>query len=235
VGFTVTPKTLLTVRFTRLRVFDSVHEALASAAGPVEAPTVFILLLEAVVDRDADLLEHVASELEAISRAVFHDDARKRGQGMRNDESLRQTLSAVGRIGDRLSEIRASLHGLGRIVPFACQVAGGWIGADQFGRLNAIRQDIVSLDDFETHLATKSQFLLDAVLGFINTQQNELFKILTIVSVVGVPPTLFASIWGMNFHHMPELAWRGGYPMAVFLILASGVVPMLWFKWKRWW
>ncbi len=234
VGFVVSPRALLTVRFTKLRVFDSIHEKLA-ATPDVPPSGVFTLLLEAVVDRDADLLEHVAAELEAISRAVFRGDARKRGEGIRNDESLRQTLSAVGRIGDRLSEIRASLHGLGRIVPFACQVGVDWIGPNHFTRLNAVKQDIISLDDFETHLAAKSQFLLDAVLGFINTQQNELFKILTIVSVVGVPPTLFASIWGMNFHFMPELAWKGGYPMAVFLIVASGVVPMLWFKWKRWW
>ena len=234
VGFVVSPRALMTVRFTKLRVFESVHDRLAATPN-VSPPGVFTLLLEAVVDRDADLLEHVATELEAISRALFRTDARKREKSIRNDESLRQTLSAVGRIGDRLSEIRASLHGLGRIVPFACQVGVEWIGPNHFTRLNAVKQDIISLDDFETHLATKSQFLLDAVLGFINTQQNEMFKILTIVSVVGVPPTLFASIWGMNFHFMPELALKSGYPMAIFLIVASGVVPMLWFKWKRWW
>ncbi len=234
VGFVVSPRALLTVRFTPLRAFEAVHDKLPLAP-EIDAPAVFTLLLEGVVDRDADLLEHVAEELEAISRAVFRADPRKRGEGIRNDASLRQTLSAVGRIGDRLSEIRATLHGLGRIVPFACQVGVEWIGPGDLTRLNAVRQDIASLDDFHNHLATKSQFLLDAVLGFINTQQNELFKVLTIVSVVGVPPTLFASIWGMNFHHMPELAWRGGYPMAVVLIVASGVIPMLWFKWKRWW
>ncbi len=233
VGFVVSPRALITIRYVPLRAFDGVGQRLLSE--PASASTaVFLQLLEAIVDRDADVLEYIAAELEAVSRALFRGRSRP-GQGVRNDDSLRQTLSAVGQIGDRLSEIRASLLGVARIVPFVSQMAATWLSKDHLVRLKAVRQDIASLGDFEAHLASKSQFLLDAVLGFINTQQNELFKILTIVSVVGVPPTLLASIYGMNFVNMPELDWPLGYPFALVLIVASALLPMLWFKWRRWW
>jgi magnesium transporter len=91
------------------------------------------------------------------------------------------------------------------------------------------------LVDFEAHLSAKSQFLLDAILGFINTEQNEIFKVLTIVSVVGIPPTLIASMYGMNFHDMPELSWRWGYPYGLTLIALSVLLPIFWFKRRGWW
>src|ERR1700761_8809437 len=95
-------------------------------------------------------------------------------------------------------------------------------------------KDVASLSDYETRLSDKIQLLLDAVLGFINIQQNELFKILTIVSVVGVPPTILVGVWGMNFKAMPELSWSLGYPLALIAIVASGVLPLLWFKRRGW-
>jgi magnesium transporter len=110
-----------------------------------------------------------------------------------------------------------------------------WISQEHRARLSAARSDVLSLADYETHLEGKTQFLLDAVLGFINTEQNDLFKVLTIVSVVGVPPTLVASIYGMNFVSIPELHWRLGYPYALGLIVLTTVLPMVWFKWKGWW
>jgi magnesium transporter len=101
-------------------------------------------------------------------------------------------------------------------------------------RLNAVARDVTSLNAYEDHLSNKVQFLLDAVLGFINITQNDLFKILTIVSVVGIPPTLMAGIWGMNFKSMPELAWEWGYPFAWAIILLSALAPLVWFKWRGW-
>jgi magnesium transporter len=79
------------------------------------------------------------------------------------------------------------------------------------------------------------QFLLDAVLGFINTEQNDIFKVLTIASVVGIPPTFIASMYGMNFHNMPELSWHYGYEWGLFLIALSTILPIIWFKWRGWW
>jgi len=236
VGFILSPRRLVTVRYARHRVFEIVAERLSEMQ---EAPAVgvFTLLLEAIVDRDADLLEQVAAELEGVSRNIFRDfraQGRRRRRGP-DEENLRRTLTVVGGVGARLSEIRATLLGVGRIAPFVAEVGSSWIDREHQMRLSAVRQDIASLDDFETHLANKVQFLLDAVLGFINTEQNELFKVLTIVSVVGVPPTLIASIYGMNFVRMPELDWPFGYPFALVLIVASALLPIVWFKWKRWW
>ncbi len=102
-------------------------------------------------------------------------------------------------------------------------------------RLKTVCQDLASLADFEVHLTDKVQFLLDAVLGFINTEQNDIFKVLTIVSMVGVPPTLIASMYGMNFDTIHEYHWRYGYEWGLFLIVLSAIVPTAWFKWRGWW
>jgi magnesium transporter len=124
---------------------------------------------------------------------------------------------------------------LQRFIPFVCDKCAPWIGADVQSRLKTAGTDIQSLVDFEAHLTNKVQFLLDAVLGFINTEQNEIFKVLTIVSVVGIPPTLIASMYGMNFHNMPEYSWSFGYQWGLGLIFLSALLPALWFKWRGWW
>ena len=100
--------------------------------------------------------------------------------------------------------------------------------------LKTPQNDLLSLTEYETHLSDKVQFLLDAVLGFVNIKQNDIFQALTVISVVGIPPTLVASIYGMNFRNMPELNWAWGYPFGLALIAISAVVPILWFKWRRW-
>jgi magnesium transporter len=94
--------------------------------------------------------------------------------------------------------------------------------------------DIASLNDYETHLTNNVQLLLDATLGLISIEQNNIIKVLTIVSVVGVPPTLVASMYGMNFRHMPELDWAWGYPYGLILIALSAILPLLWFKLRGW-
>ena len=100
--------------------------------------------------------------------------------------------------------------------------------------MKAIRADVASLTDYEAHLAGKIQFLLDATLGFINIEQNEIVKTLTIASVVGIPPVLIAGIYGMNFRFMPELAWHFGYPLAIAAIVVSALIPFFWFKRRGW-
>jgi magnesium transporter len=149
--------------------------------------------------------------------------------------ALRESLTEVGAAGDHLSRIRETVLGLQRVIAYVAKAAADWLGPELKARLGTAQQDLSSLVDFEAHLSGKTQFLLDAILGFINTEQNEIFKVLTIVSVVGIPPTLIASMYGMNFHDMPELSWRWGYPYGLALIALSIVLPVLWFKRRGWW
>lgn len=233
-GFILSPSLLVTVRFTDLPAFADVRARLDKSGEPVDSTAAFAALIERMVDYRADLLEGISAEVGAVSKRAFaqHMPPTRRAVV---DGALREMLSAVGAAGDRLSEIRESLLALQRIVGFACERAHDWMRPEIRARLATAREDLASLSDYESHIWGKIQFLLDAILGFINTDQNDIFKVLTIVSVVGIPPTLIASMYGMNFHNMPELSWRYGYQFGLTLILASTILPILWFKWRRWW
>jgi magnesium transporter len=123
---------------------------------------------------------------------------------------------------------------VGRVIPFVLSLQYDWILSGFEPRLKAVSKDVASLNEYEADLSSKVQFLLDAVLGFITIEQNDLFKVLTIVSVVGIPPTLMAGIYGMNFKFMPELDWAWGYPFGLGIIALSALIPLIWFKWRGW-
>ncbi len=147
---------------------------------------------------------------------------------------LRVTLVTLGRIGDLVSHVRESQVSAGRIVPYVESTAADWLPKELTPRLRTLRRDIASLNDFDTHLNDKLQFLLDATLGFINIAQNNVMKVLTVVSVAGVPPVLIAGIYGMNFKIMPELNWALGYPYSLALMTLSTIVPLALFRWRGW-
>jgi magnesium transporter len=121
-----------------------------------------------------------------------------------------------------------------RVAPYVEAAAANWLPADLQPRLASLRGDIASVSDFDTHLSDKLQFLLDATLGFINIAQNNVMKVLTVASVAGIPPVLFAGIYGMNFKSMPEYDWAWGYPYALSLIVVSTLVTLLVFWWRGW-
>ena len=235
VGFVLTPKLLLTVRYAELHAIAPALERVGKDATPGSVD-MFATLVEAMVDYAADILEQSAKKLNAISQRVFKRYGRTReGNFARSNRALKDTLVEVGALGDQLSHIRDSILGLQRIAPYALDKGQKWIGESVQARLKTVSQDLLSLADFEVHLTDKVQFLLDAVLGFINTEQNDIFKVLTIVSVVGIPPTLIASMYGMNFDTIHEYHWHYGYAWGLFLIVLSAVVPTAWFKWRGWW
>lgn len=236
VGFVLNEHILVTVRYTELRGFENAREQLTRGNYPATPVSIFTALLEGMVDFAADLLQQIAADLNAISRQVFQDHtfSPKRKVALQS-RVLRQAMLEVGQRGEKLSQIRQGLLGLQRISSFAAEKGHGWIGDDVQARLKTASGDLASLTDFEVHLTNKVQFLLDAVLGFINTEQNEIFKVLTIVSVVGVPPTLIAGIYGMNFQSMPEYHWSHGYAWGLSLIFLSTILPVVWFKWRGWW
>lgn len=237
VGFILTRDRLITVRFAELPSFSSFADrTIPTDSQSATSAGVFTELIEAIVDRLADALERSAGELDTLSHRLFREGpegpmSRRRPIG---EADLRVILRRVGHNGDLASKIRDSLLGIARIVPFVSTIAGDWSPPELKPRLETLRQDVASLNDYDAHLVNKVQLLLDTTLGLINIDQNNIIKVLTIVSVVGVPPTLVASMYGMNFKHMPELDWAWGYPYGLALIALSAVLPLLWFKWRRW-
>jgi magnesium transporter len=234
IGFVLSKDVLVTIRYTQLRAFDAAAAKFCKSETRVSSVDAFAALVEEMVDRSADLIEGIAAELDAVSRSVFLKTRGRRRHVMRSNNALQGTLIDVGNAGERLSQIRGSLLGLQRIVPFVSEPDRDWISNTVRSRLKTAQTDLLSLTDYETHLSDKVQFLLDAVLGFINTKQNDIFTVLTIVTVVGIPPTLVASIYGMNFKNMPELDWAWGYQFGLALIALSTILPILWFKWRGW-
>jgi len=234
VGFVLCPRLLITIRFQELVPFAAFERVPCGSAAES-----FVGLLDAIVDRSADVLEHIAAELDTLSHRLFRSGPgesgkKQRRRPARETADLRVILRRVGANGDLVSKIRDSLLGLGRIVPYVTGLAADWLPEPIKPRLDSLRHDIASLSDYDAHLVNKVQLLLDATLGLINVDQNNIIKVLTIVSVIGVPPTLVASMYGMNFKHMPELDWAWGYPYGLVLILISAVGPVLWFKWRGW-
>jgi magnesium transporter len=236
VGFVLTPNVLVTVRYLPLHSFDAAKADVSREKGGCGSAEIFAHVMEQMVDTGADTLEKIGVDSTKLSREIFRRYTTQRQHNIaRSNKSLRNTLLTLGGYGEELSQIREIQLGLQRIIPFVLEKGQGWMSADVQARLKTVGQDLQSLTDFEIHLSNKIQFLLDAVLGFINTEQNDIFKVLTIVSVVGIPPTLIASMYGMNFHFMPEYAWPLGYAYVLALIALSIVLPVAWFKWRGWW
>jgi magnesium transporter len=233
-GFVLTDKMLVTIRFAKLHTTEAVIARVKRRAR--SAPDIFLVILEALVDYGADRLEELRAEAMHISRRVFHKDMELTQRNIaRTNRMLRATLVEIGDMGERLSHIRETMLVLQRLVPYVTEHGDGWMEAPIKARLKMAGSDVQSLNDYEVHLTDKIQFLLDATLGFINTEQNDLFKVLTIASVIGIPPTFIASMYGMNFHNMPELSWTYGYEWGLGLIVLSTVIPIVWFKVRGWW
>lgn len=233
IGFVLSPERLVTVRYEPLPSFDAVAQAFETGDQPEKSSLeVFVRLCEEIVDRIADGLEHLAADLIPLSEAAFHVDDVQGRRAVRSNKVLRLHLRSLGRHGDRLSEIRDTLVGLERITTFAEHNVQADASIKQ--RMASLAQDLASLSDYDDQLFNKVQFLLDALVGLIGIAQNDIFKVLTIVSIVGIPPTLVASMYGMNFKNMPEYGWAFGYQYGLAVIVISAVVPLVWFKIKGW-
>lgn len=238
-GFVLAPDRLVTLRFAPSiaveHFIETPHET--GEEGGAASAYIFAGLLEVLVERQADALERLRNELDAMSHQVFHhrfsqqDDSPKK---RRNQESeLQAILVTLGRAYDTISFLRDSQLGIARIAPYV-QATADWLPKTVVARLKSLGKDVTSLNEFSTHLTDKVQFLLDATLGLINISQNSLIKVLTIVSIVGIPPTLIAGIYGMNFKIIPELSWTYGYAYAWAVMIFSAVLPLLLFRVKGW-
>jgi magnesium transporter len=234
VGLVLTPQRLITVHYAALKIFEMTADEVAAAPHTPSSADIFLALMQSFVARQADLLEAARARLDTISHRVFREHSNAPRHARRSNAIMRDKLRALGALGERTSMIRESLLAVDRMIPFALASARDWFGPDLAAKLGVVREDISALSQFEEHLLGKIQFLLDAVLGFINIEQNDIFKVLTIASVVGIFPTLVAGWYGMNFQHMPELSWAWGYQYGIGVIVASTILPLLWFKWRGW-
>ena len=232
-GFVLAKNILLTVRFAKLAAFDAVIAELGASAQC--APSVaFVRLLEAMVDRMADLLETSARDLDDASHFIFRHDAPPSRRLTGETTQLRSLMLRTGRTSERMARIHYTLVCLDRMGKFTIERARDWLAPDLSKRLQTVSSDIASLIHFAEGLVSRIQLLQDAATAIINIDQNDVIKVLTVASVVGIPPILVVGIYGMNFKNMPELDWTWGYPYALALVVISTVLPLIWFKLKGW-
>jgi magnesium transporter len=230
VTFILAKHCLVTVRYDEPRPFLLVGNKLTrTCPQTATGETVLMELLDAVIDREADLLERIGIDVDGVSHDIF-DPGSRAATG-----TYLETLKVIGSKGDLTSKVRESLVSLGRLLLFLANEAEGmrW-SKDVRLQLQAMQRDVLSLSDHATYLSNKITFLLDALLGVVTLEQNNVIKIFSIAAVVLLPPTLVATVYGMNFKNMPELDWKYGYPLALALMLIAAVVPYYVFKWKKW-
>jgi magnesium transporter len=187
-------------------------------------------LLEGFVERIADLLERVQTELDSVSLTIFP----RAGGRAPSSADLHAMIQKIGANGDLVSKARESLVSFQRLLMYVQQSTNVTLSQDQRGRFKSILRDVQSLSDHASFLGSKIQFLLDAVLGLINLEQNNIIKIFSVAAVMFLPPTLVASMYGMNFQHMPELDKPWGYPFAIVMMLLSALIPYIYFRRKGW-
>jgi magnesium transporter len=232
VTFILAAHRLVTVRYDEPRPFILVGNKLARLCpATVTGESVLMDLLDALIDRAADILEKIGAEVDRVSHDIFEPE----GSPADRNRSYNEILKVIGRAGDLTSKVRESLVSIGRLLLFLANEAEGMRWAkDTRAQIKSMQRDIQSLSDHATYASTKTTFLLDALLGVVSLEQNNIIKIFSVAAVVFMPPTLIASIYGMNFKAMPELEWPYGYPIAIGVMLIAAVLPYLIFKWKRW-
>jgi magnesium transporter len=234
-GFVITPSALLSVHYEPLIACAPEKVAATSGERGITGPFgAFVALVETIVDHIADELEGVTAALEKRSQTIFSEPAAGRRR-QNQSQALRAAIVGLGQARAFTSHIAETLLTLTRMTPFIIGEAAERLPAEARPRFERIDRDVASLTAHESRLSERIQFLLDASLGLIGVEQNDVFKILTMVSVVGIPPTLLASMYGMNFKNMPEYDWSWGYEYGLTVIFLSGLLPLLWFKWRRWW
>ena len=230
ITFILTQECLITIRYSDPMPFRSYydhlmrHPALCSSGR-----TAFAGLIEAIIDRMADILEVVGSGMDRLSHEVFAPPGKKP-----RSNDFEAILVRIGRYGDLTSRVRESLLSLSRIMIFLDSAIRATDDEAIQKRADTINWDLKSLGDHSMFLSGKINFMLDATLGMISIEQSSIIKIFSVAAVVFLPPTLIASIYGMNFHDMPELGWPVGYPVALVLMVVSAILPYLYFKRRGW-
>lgn len=237
ISFILCGPRIITIRHSdsySFRIFS--HQLLRKAE--ITRDQVFIGLLETIVDRQADVLERFSADLDRLSKSIFsrqsaNDPLKKKKKDPQTSE-LRLVLQDLGRIGDLLTRQRDCLVNLLRLLTYASNDESyDTTHSNLYVKLRPLSRDVSSLSEYASFLSGNVNFMLDAVLGLINIEQNEIVKIFTVAATIFMPPTLIASVYGMNFKNMPELQTEYGYFFAIFVMVLSALVPLLYFRSKR--
>ena len=225
VAFILFRNVLFTVHDEDLPVFRLLRLRARRIPALIEdAKDVLLKLYDADAEFSADALESIYDKLEAVSARVLKDEV--------NDTVAAEALAAIAREEDLNGRIRRNMMDTRRALSF--MMRSRLLSAEQFEEARQILRDIDSLDSHTAFLFDKINFLMDTIVGFININQNKVIKIFSVVGVAMLPPTLIASIYGMNFRFMPELDWAAGYPLALALMVASVAAPFIFFRRKGW-
>ena len=230
VTFILAPERLVTVRHHAPRPFETYPER-ADKSGPgCDRPErVFLGLIEDIIGRLADLLEGVGRSLDGVAGSVYRPVP-----GKDRAQVLQAALEQAGQEGELLSRLRLALLTLERAISFFGQGLADRGDAALRPMVKGLMRDLQALEVHADFLGQRVALATDATLGMINLAQNVTVRIVSVVAALFLPPTLIASVYGMNFAHMPELTQPWGYPAALALMLASAVGTWAFFKWKRW-
>jgi len=220
---------LVTVRYVDPVPFGQfIQKAKRYVAHRQTGETLLLGLLEQIADNIADVLETATSDMEGLSRTIFKS-SRKEQQNVTN---FKDAINRIGHVGDLASKAKVSLLTLTRLLLFLS--AQSDVDHDARNRIKTLMQDANSIDEHALFLSAKVGFMLDATMGLISLEQNNTIKMFSVAAVVFLPPTLVASVYGMNFERFPELRWEWGYPMALALMFLSAAIPLIFFWRKKW-
>lgn len=229
VTFILTDQQMITLRYIEPLSFKLLNNRIMGKNfKPGSAASIFILLLDSAADRLADIFELLAHRLSEYSKNIFAPKTKK------NDKNYHLLLRKLGAIGMLNSNARESLETFARLISFFSQEMSTTDKAALGPSLDLISEDIKSLNEHVSFISSEVNFMLNATLGMINIEQNDIIKIFSIMAVIFLPPTLVATIYGMNFQHMPELSWSFGYPFALGLIILTAWLPYIYFKIRKW-
>lgn len=230
VTFILTPQQMFTARHHRLRPFET-YPLRADKVGPgcTDPDRLFLSLVEEIIGRLADHLEGAGKALDQVAREVYAEGGTAVGT------ALQSALRRTGREGEAISRVRLALLTMERMLSYFSQTLHeAYRGEALRPMVKGLTRDLQALEVHADFLSSRVQLATDATLGMINLSQNQTIKIVSVVAVVFLPPTLIASIYGMNFDLIPELHWRLGYPLALAMMAAAGILPFLWFKRRGW-
>ncbi|MDI7861516.1 magnesium transporter CorA family protein [Rhizobiaceae bacterium n13] len=232
IAFVLIDNRLVTIRYAEPKSFGLFIAAMhRMQEGCRSGPILLTRLMETIVDRTAEILEQSVARIDGLSMMVFAETSRSK---RRPPHYLEDRLFDVAGHHRLVSKTRDSLASLSRLMTFLYTVPVIQENRESKELCRAVSRDIQSLSEHASFIAGNITFLLDASLGLINVEQNAIIKIFSIASVVLLPPTMVASIYGMNFAVMPELHWSFGYPLALALMLLSAIIPFFFFRWKGW-